>query len=239
MVYSATQFAKKLDISRSYLYYLKDNIEINLETSHNGKIIWNDKNFQQILDYIQKNKPKKIVEAEIRQPYKSIKINNRRYLGNKYKLLPFITDVVKKECKNISTVADIFAGTGAVASAFTNKKIITNDIMYSNYICHLAWFSSETYSKSKIVDLISQYNNVQVLTDNYMSNNFADTYFSLNDCRKIGYIRQDIEDKYYNCEINKRERALLITSLLYAMDKIANTCGHYDAYRRGATFEKH
>ena len=52
-----------------------------------------------------------------------------------------------------------------------------------------------------------------------MSNNFADTYFSLNDCRKIGYIRQDIEDKYYNCEINKRERALLITSLLYAMDK--------------------
>ena len=111
--------------------------------------------------------------------------------------------------------------------------------MYSNYICHLAWFSSETYSKSKIVDLISQYNNVQVLTDNYMSNNFADTYFSLNDCRKIGYIRQDIEDKYYNCEINKRERALLITSLLYAMDKIANTCGHYDAYRRGATFEKH
>ena len=60
MVYSATQFAKKLDISRSYLYYLKDNIEINLETSHNGKIIWNDKNFQQILDYIQKNKPKKM-----------------------------------------------------------------------------------------------------------------------------------------------------------------------------------
>ena len=239
MVYSATQFAKKLGISRSYLYYLKDNIEINLETSHNGKIIWNDKNFQQILDYIQKNKPKKIVEAEIRQPYKSIKINNRRYLGNKYKLLPFITDVVKKECKNISTVADIFAGTGAVASAFTNKKIITNDIMYSNYICHLAWFSSETYSKSKIVDIISQYNNVQVLTDNYMSNNFAGTYFSLNDCRKIGYIRQDIEDKYYNCEINKRERALLITSLLYAMDKIANTCGHYDAYRRGAKFEKH
>ena len=66
MVYSATQFAKKLDISRSYLYYLKNNIEIDLETSHNGKIIWNDKNFQQILDYIQKNKPKKIVEAEIR-----------------------------------------------------------------------------------------------------------------------------------------------------------------------------
>lgn len=47
-----------------------------------------------------------------------MKINNRRYLGNKFKLLPFIKDVVDKECNNIETVADIFAGTGAVASAF-------------------------------------------------------------------------------------------------------------------------
>lgn len=40
-------------------------------------------------------------------------------------------------------------------------------------------------------------------------------------------------------KINERERALLITSLLYAMDKIANTCGHYDAYRKGVEFDKH
>ena len=72
-----------------------------------------------------------------------------------------------------------------------------------------------------------------------MSENFADTYFSLEDCRKIGFIRQDIEDRFKKGKINTRERALLITSLLYAMDKIANTCGHYDAYRKGAEFEKH
>ena len=29
---------------------------------------------------------------------------------------------------------------------------------------------------------------------------------------------------------------MLITSLLYAIDKIANTCGHYDAYRKGVVF---
>ena len=63
---------------------------------------------------------------------KSIKINNRRYLGNKYKLLSFIISVVEEECDNINIVADIFAGTGAVASAFMDKKLITNDIMYSN-----------------------------------------------------------------------------------------------------------
>jgi adenine-specific DNA-methyltransferase len=72
-----------------------------------------------------------------------------------------------------------------------------------------------------------------------MSENFADTFFSLEDCRKIGYIREDIEKKFIACEINERERALLITSLLYGADKIANTCGHYDAYRKGAYFERH
>ena len=80
---------------------------------------------------------------------------------------------------------------------------------------------------------------MEAMQDNYMSDNFADTYFSTEDCRKIGFIRQDIEDRFQNEEINQRERALLITSLLYAMDKIANTCGHYDAYRRGVKFEKH
>ena len=160
-------------------------------------------------------------------------------MGNKYKLLPFITRVVENECKNINTVADIFAGTGAVASAFIDKKIITNDIMYSNYICHVAWFSSEHYSEEKVIKIITQYNNLKITEDNYMSDNFSNTYFSLDDCRKIGFIRQDIEDKFNLGYINARERALLITSLLYAMDKIANTCGHYDAYRQGVEFEKH
>ena len=61
--------------------------------------------------------------------YKTTKINNRRYLGNKYKLLPFIERVVNENTKNINSVADIFAGTGAVASAFIDKKIITNDTL--------------------------------------------------------------------------------------------------------------
>lgn len=238
MNYSATQMAKKLDISRSYLYYLKDNGVVEVEVGENGRVIWTEEVFQQLREYIRKNSEAEKVEA-VELPYKTTKINNRRYLGNKYKLLPFITKVVEEECENVNTIADIFSGTGAVASAFTDKKLITNDIMYSNYVCNLAWFSSEEYSEEKVIYLIMEYNNMTVDQDNYMSENFADTYFSLEDCRKIGFIRQDIENKYIKGEINGRERALLITSLLYAMDKIANTCGHYDAYRQGAEFGKH
>ena len=68
--------------------------------------------------------------------------------------------------------------------------------------------------------------------------NFADTFFSADDCSKIGYIREDIEIRYKNKGINFKEYAILITSLLYAMDRIANTVGHYDAYRKNVDFGK-
>lgn len=237
MYYSAIEMAKKLDISRSYLYCLKDQGVAEIEVNEKGRILWTDAVYHQLKEYIKKHK-KEAKKKEAIPPYKIMNINNRRYLGNKYKLLPFILKVVKEECPNIHTVADIFAGTGAVASAFTDKKLITNDILYSNYICHVAWFASEDYEEEKIINLITDYNSRIVDEDNYMSENFADTYFSLKDCRKIGFIRQDIEERFEQGEINARERALLITSLLYAMDKIANTCGHYDAYRQGVEFDK-
>lgn len=176
--------------------------------------------------------------AVAEKKYKTSLINNRRYLGNKYKLLPFISAVVRSECGNISSVADIFAGTGAVSSAFADKEVITNDLMYSNYICNLAWFSSQSYDFALIADYIVYYNSLDVLDDNYMTESFADTFFSRDDCARIGFIREDIEKSYKNNSINERERAILITSLLYAMDKIANTCGHYDAYIKGGAFTK-
>lgn len=170
--------------------------------------------------------------------YKSSSINNRRYLGNKYKLLDFIRGVVADECEEVRIIADIFAGTGAVSSAFSDRQLITNDIMYSNYICNFAWFGAQQYNPQTIIDYVVKYNAAVPKRENYMSKNFADTFFSRADCIKIGYIRNDIESSFKAGVINERERAILITSLLYAMDKIANTCGHYDAYIQGAAFEK-
>ena len=163
-------------------------------------------------------------------------IKNRRYLGNKYKLLPFISHVVENHCHEVTSIADIFSGTGSVASAFHGRRIITNDILYSNYICNFAWFSSQDFDEKKISELIYYYNSLHINDDNYMTRNFADTYFCRADCAKIGFIREDIEEQFKNGLINERERALLIMALIYGMDKIANTCGHYDAYIRPAVF---
>ena len=165
-------------------------------------------------------------------------IQNRRYLGNKFRLLDFIIKIVSENCPDTKTFADIFAGTGVVASAFIGKTILTNDLLYSNYLCNMAWFGNEMIRLHFLEELISEYNRSTIFIENYMTENFSDTYFSKSDCSKIGVIREDIEQKYFTEVINERERAVLVTSLIYGMDKIANTCGHYDAWRRGTTFER-
>lgn len=169
---------------------------------------------------------------------KKASINNRRYLGNKYSLQGFIRSVVNENCDGIESVADIFCGTGSVSDAFKDKKLITNDLLYSNYISNYAFFRHEDYSRLKIIKIIYEYNKVKTNENNYMRENFSNTFFSADNCSKIGFIREDIEKKYKSKELNFKEYSILITSLLYAMDKIANTVGHYDAYRKTGDLNK-
>ena len=230
---------EELNIKYSTFYHILKNRLIPIKISTTGRYMWDNDSYNAIKLLIEDKNNLAKLETSDTPIYKTTQINNRRYLGNKYKLLDFIKKVVNDNCKNVSTFADIFAGTGSVSSAFLDKKIMTNDIMYFNYICHVAWFSPEQYSEEKIVNLISLYNNVVIKEDNYVSLNFSNTYFSDVDCKKIGFIREDIETLYNNGNINFRERAILITSLLYAMDKIANTCGHYDAFIQNGKFDKH
>ena len=196
------------------------------------------KNEQIQYDIFDEKKTADVIPFPHMKELKTCKINNKRYLGNKYKLLNFIRSIVDKECEDVNVIADIFAGTGAVSSAFTDKTLITNDILYSNYICHLAWFGKQKYSLNKVKKLILFYNSITPFKENYMSDNFSNTFFSYENCKKIGFIREDIESRFNSSEINEKERALLITSLLYSMDKIANTCGHYDAYIKNGNLDK-
>lgn len=158
-------------------------------------------------------------------------IHNRRYLGSKYKLCPFINWVYENKCYDIDSVADIFAGTGVVAQMFNylGKQVIVNDILHSNYLSYQTFFSDEKINYSKLEDIIFDFNSENIAEDNYFSENFGNSFFTLENARKIGYIREEIDNLK---NINQREKAILITSLIYATDKVANTCGHYDAYRR-------
>lgn len=172
---------------------------------------------------------------------KTFNIENRRYLGNKKKLLPFINEVVAANCFDCTTFLDLFSGTGVVANYFSQQyDVITNDILKSNYIIHHAFFANGDYDSEKLISLIDTYNqlNPSILIDNYYSQNYANTFLSEPHMKIVGFIRDDIDRRFNDAKLTLKEKNILITSLLYAVDKIANTVGHYDAFRKNVPFDK-
>ena len=158
-------------------------------------------------------------------------LQNRRYIGNKYKLLSFIRSVIEAENIEFSSFADLFAGTGVVSEYFLDlgKKVVINDNLYSNFIFYQAWLSNNDFDANKIKNLIEYYNTKKdFMTDNYFSDNFSYTYYSYEDAKKIGSIREHLET--IRPTLSSREYYILLASLLYASDKIANTVGHYEAF---------
>lgn len=162
-----------------------------------------------------------------------MKINNRRYIGSKTSLLNEIEKAVKKYYGDKRCVfADLFSGTGVVAYHFAHKgyKVISNDILYSNYVSYKTWLSNSAIDLGIVKNYIEKFNNIDAskLEENYFSKIYSDKYFHENDAKKIGYIREEIEK--LKSKLNEREYYSLLTSLIYATDKIANTVGHFEHY---------
>ena len=160
------------------------------------------------------------------------KISQRRYLGNKNSILPFIDNIIKNEIGHFNSFCDIFTGTGVVGSYFNKKdnQVILNDLLYHNFVSINAFLNQDQFNQNKILNIINKFNSLSIDKDNYFSINFGDKYFSIHNARKIGTIREEIRKLFLEDYINKKEKDILLTSLNYSIDKIANTVGHYDAY---------
>lgn len=170
-----------------------------------------------------------------------LQINNRRYIGSKNSLLENIDSVIKKHFNDSEYVlADVFAGTGVVSDYYAKKgvKVIVNDLLFSNYVAYNTWLSEDKYDIKKIAKLIDKYNNIKptTLKDNYFSDKFGNKYYHVNDAKIIGYIREDLE--HIKSGLTEREFYILLTSLMYEADKIANTCGHFESYLNKKPIER-
>jgi len=157
-------------------------------------------------------------------------IGNRRYTGSKKSLLDDIYGSVAPYCKGKVVFADLFAGTGAVSSFMLEKgmDVIVNDTLRSNYIAYQAWFGDGKFSMKKLEKLVLEFNSIDgsTLKKNYFSDTYGSKYFSVSDAKKIGYLRDIIA----NIRLTERERNILLASLMYAADKIANTVGHFEHF---------
>lgn len=159
-------------------------------------------------------------------------LENRRYIGNKNKLLNWISKLIDEYTEG-NSFFDVFAGTGVVTKEMLKKydSFIMNDFLFSNNIIYTAFFSNESYDTKKLNSLKKEFSEITTNEedDSYFSDNFGGKFFSVHDSKIMGEIRTRIEN---NKSLNSRERAILIASLIYSCDKIANTVGHYDAYRK-------
>lgn len=192
------------------------------------------------------SEPKIILSKDVNQSKPISKINNnyfylnnRRYIGNKFSLKNWIFSIINNECDTKNTFVDIFAGTGVIAEVASHyfKEVIVNDFLYSNNVIYQAFFGGGEWNKEKVEDIIKSYNAIKAdtLEENYFSMNFGGKYFSNSSSKIIGFIREDIE-KNKN-QLTKKEYDILLSSLLYSIDKVANTVGHYETYFKKDNFE--
>jgi adenine-specific DNA-methyltransferase len=215
-------FLSELKNSKNDIFYISDGVQYSLFDLF-------ETNAPSYEPLIKKNN-KIYFSTQKRNIPGRFQMKNRRFLGNKYKLLGFIEDIVNEKCNGFNSICDIFAGTGVVGERFNEKdiKVISNDILRSNFLSLRTFLNSNTINLDNLKKKIDLLNNTETEEDNYFSKTFGGTYFTLDNAKKIGAIRDKIE------EISEleEEKSALITSLLYATDKVANTVGHYDAFRK-------
>lgn len=166
-----------------------------------------------------------------------MKINNRRYTGSKYKLMPWIKDLILEHCPEHEILFDVFGGTGVVTTELLDitKKVIINDFLFSNEVIYKAFMGKGEYNIQKLTEYENRYRSMDksILPEEYVSVNFGDKYFRKEDAKLIGFIREELDNDYEASKINEREFTILLASLLYSFDRCANTVGHYEAYIKG------
>ena len=177
----------------------------------------------------------------IEENQETFKLESRRYIGSKAKLSEWIMYLLLKEVKEKKSFADIFAGTGIITKSALKhfQTIIINDFLFSNNVIYKGFFENAKWNKQKLNSIISNFNAIKThtLPNNYFSENFGGKYFHKKTAKKIGYIREQIET--LKSELTDKEYNILLASLLYSIDRVANTVGHYDAYfKREIAYQK-
>ena len=159
-------------------------------------------------------------------------IEKRRYIGCKAKLIDWIFDTIQREAVGALSFCDIFAGTGVVASRAIElyNSIVINDFLVSNNVIYRAFFECGEYDEVKVNKIISEFNALDdnEIEENYFSRNFGGKYYDYVTSKRIGYIRNRIEE--IKDTLTAKEYNVLIATLIYNIDRIANTLGHFDAY---------
>jgi adenine-specific DNA-methyltransferase len=137
-----------------------------------------------------------------------------------------------KGLEGVETVLDGFSGSTRVSQAFAQLGYSTtaNDISAWSEVfatCYLISNKPNSYYK----ELIDHLNNLDGI-EGWFTENYGGTIndvkkpFQRKNTQKLDAIRLEIEAMNLTWE----DKCVLLTSLIYALDKVDNTLGHYVAY---------
>ena len=160
-----------------------------------------------------------------------------KYAGSKLKLLAKILELAKRS--GAKTVLDGFSGTTRVSQAFAQHgyRVISNDIAVWSEVfgrCYLLNRAERTAYTGLIEHLNGQIPKDGWFTQNYGAIPDGTTTpgtslkkpWQVHNTRKLDAIREEID----RLSLSEIEKAVALTSLILALDRVDSTLGHFVSY---------
>jgi len=161
-----------------------------------------------------------------------------KYAGSKLKLVPYILQLVKKV--NAKTILDGFSGTTRVSQALAKSgyQVLCNDISVWSEVFSTCYLLNNK-KRSAYEGLIQHLNSLPPIngwfTENYgglpnagcaIQADGLKKPWQIHNTRKLDAIREEIE----RLSLSKLDKAVVLTSLILALDQVDSTLGHFVSY---------
>jgi adenine-specific DNA-methyltransferase len=169
---------------------------------------------------------------------KHIPTQGIKYAGAKTKLIPQILKLAKTV--DACSVLDAFSGSTRVSQAFAKAgyTVCCNDISDVSKVLGQTYLLSSQH-REYYKDLIKHLNNLKPY-DGWFTENYGGVYnngysiqadglkrpWQLHNTRKLDAIRDEIDA----LRLPEQDKAVALTSLILALDKVDNTLGHFVSY---------
>lgn len=182
------------------------------------------------------------------------------YIGNKRRLMPFISEqiagIIENDSGSITSALDLFAGSGSISRLLRtfNLKVHSNDIEYYSYILNYAHNAILPRDEKNMFAnfggleaTLDMLNNMPTISESkrYISEYYAPKddlnpdithermFYTQENARIIDTVRHTIEDMYINDAINTNEYYYLLARLIYEAATHSNTSGVFKAFHCG------
>jgi len=160
-----------------------------------------------------------------------IKTQGIKYAGSKLKIIPYILESIKN--LNIKTVLDGFSGSTRVSQAFAQAEydVTSNDVACWSEVCAKC-FLLHNKDKQYYQNIIDELNSLRGYDGWFTANYGGDENmeikmpFQKKNTRKLDAIRDKIE----KLDLDDIDKSVILTSLLFALDSVDSTLGHFVSY---------